>query len=229
MNCEQVTGLLFEYQERNLSSDQLQAVHEHLGSCHSCNRELKSVRALLEQTKQLNSGVEPRRDLWAGIRQRIEADSQGLDSDSFTNRRAFVPMRSWGRWLGMAAMLGFLGLTVVLVGRWPGGESADSSQAVVSRVSGHEVYRMSDSAAQARVADGAMQTKKDLLQAIERERVVMEPEAVANVESSIQLIDMAIGETRLALEEFPQSRYLNHRLANLYRSESDLLKRLSRV
>ena len=75
MNCDQLRNLLFDYEAGILSGMPLQAVEDHLGTCHRCNRELKSVRSLLLQAELLGAGVAPARDLWPEIRSRIEASA----------------------------------------------------------------------------------------------------------------------------------------------------------
>ncbi|MEE8368005.1 MAG: zf-HC2 domain-containing protein [Thermoanaerobaculia bacterium] len=241
MNCEKVSGLLFDYEDSGLNADDLDSVREHLKACHSCNRELKSVRSLMIQARDLRSGSAPPRDLWPEISSRLENTPQGHEVQAQLPARSArgamrVRTRRWNR-LGIAAALGFLALLVPMTIRWIGsglGSEATLEIPADAQPAGRAAlqYRadqLSDAAIQARVEYGVLQTKRDLLVAIERERSVLGPEAFAQIRSSIQQVDRAIGETRVALENFPESRQLNHHLAALYMSESELLKRLSRV
>ena len=243
MNCKQVSGQLFEYEDGNLSVDDLDSIHEHLGTCLSCNRELRSVQSLMSQAKSLRSGVAPARDLWPEISSRLEntserqGPSESLSAASegraaWASKSRHATGTQWRR-LGIAAVLGFLALFVSMAIRWTGsgansGTQADSRLAKSLDLQ-YQVDQLSDFAAQARVESGVLETKKDLLKAIERERTTLGPEAFDQVQLSIRQVDQAIGETRVALENFPQSRPLNHRLAALYFNEAQLLKRLSRV
>jgi len=81
----------------------------------------------------------------------------------------------------------------------------------------------------ARSEDGVMLAWTDLVTTIERQRDVIEEDTVRVFEENMNLLDLAIGEIRQALDEDPQNRRLRMLLAARYQQERKLLQKASRV
>ena len=71
MRCEEVRELLQDYLDDELDPGQAGQMDEHIGSCTGCQEELAAYRSLLVKASGLYSEVEPPRDLWPGIEEKI--------------------------------------------------------------------------------------------------------------------------------------------------------------
>ena len=75
MTCAEIELLLDDYVDGALAAEEVGSVESHLGSCLSCNRALKQIRALVDRARSLPAEIEPLSDLWPGIESRISAGS----------------------------------------------------------------------------------------------------------------------------------------------------------
>ena len=64
---------LGDYLDGALSSDQRDAVDEHLGCCEACRARLGALRLLVERAAHAPAGIDPGDDLWPDIRTAIES------------------------------------------------------------------------------------------------------------------------------------------------------------
>jgi hypothetical protein len=64
---------------------------------------------------------------------------------------------------------------------------------------------------------------------VERRRDRFDPEVLVVVEENMRILDEAIGQLHLALEEDPGNRRLHFLLATRYQQEVNLVKRVVRV
>ncbi len=126
----------------------------------------------------------------------------------------------------MAAGLALLVLSVPLSVWWVG---RHNGEAVTGTAASPDPGTLTARAQLARSEDRVQLTRRDLIAAIERHRDVIEDDALEVLEENMRLIDRAIGEIRLALDEDPQNRRLRMLLANRYRQERKLLQSVSRV
>ncbi|HEX6746828.1 MAG TPA: zf-HC2 domain-containing protein [Longimicrobium sp.] len=72
MTHEQAFELLDDFASGELSDIDRVRVQRHVDGCDECRAEVEAVRSLLAMTAALPTGVTPRRDLWAGIADRLE-------------------------------------------------------------------------------------------------------------------------------------------------------------
>jgi hypothetical protein len=228
MTCTEITKWLNEYADGELADDIRHAVDEHLTTCLSCNRELKELRSLLDRARRLPVEIVPEAEIWPGIESRI-GDTTPDDSPT---RQAEEP--SWAlrrRFFAAAAVL-VVALSIPLVlGPGPAGKSARSSFPV--RPDQNDSIRdrpdTGSTAMLARLEDGAVLPRTDLLVALERQRDLLPPEVVSTIEENALLLDEAIAEVRLALIQKPNDRQLQLLLAARYQQEVALLERVNRV
>ena len=71
MKCTQVLTQLDDYVDGHLEATEALQVRLHIDGCSDCGGEERSLRRLLAEAAALPVVVEPRRDLWPGIADRI--------------------------------------------------------------------------------------------------------------------------------------------------------------
>jgi hypothetical protein len=168
------------------------------------------LEALRERARALPREVEPERDLWLGIRNRIElARAPAPPRTRVWGARLSVPV--WAA--GAAALL--LVATAIGSGLWlRSAPSLDDPAAIRA---------LADSL---RDRDGTAGVHQDLLALLEGRREQLPPEVVAAVERNLAEIDRAIAEIHVAFEEHPENSALRFLLAEAYRREADMLAQL---
>ena len=172
--------------------------------------ERAALDALRERARALPRAAEPERDLWLGIRNRIELS------------RPAEPVRTrvWGARLsvpvwaaGAAALL--LVATTIGTGLWlRSAPSLDDPAAIRA---------LADSL---RERDGVTGVHQNLLALLDERRAQLPPEVVTTLERNLAEIDRAIAELHVAFEENPDNSALQFLLAEAYRREADMLAQL---
>ena len=172
--------------------------------------ERTASRALRERARALPREAEPERDLWLGIRNRIEMQRAAEPARAGVWRaRLQVPV-----WLaGAAAAL--LVATTVGTGLWLGRAPSLDDPATIRA--------LADSL---RDRDGMSALREDLLALLDERREQLPPEVAAAVERNLAEIDRAIAEIHLAFQEHPDNAALHFLLAEAYRREADMLDQL---
>jgi hypothetical protein len=171
--------------------------------------ERAALDALLARARALPREAEPERDLWLGIRNRIEA-----------SRAAEPPRRGWGArlsvpvWAASAAALLLLATSVGSVLWLQSAPSLDDPATI---------RRLADSL---RDRDGVSGVHENLLALLDERRAQLPPDVVAAVEKNLAQIDRAIAEIHVAFEEHPDNPALQFLLAEAYRREADMLAQL---
>jgi hypothetical protein len=163
--------------------------------------------ALLQRARALPREIEPGRDLWLGIRNRIEAPAP-----VHTGWRAGRRVPVWAA----AAVAGLLLVVGIGSGVWfASGPPSLDDPAVVRAL-----------AASLRDRDGVAELRSQLLALLDERRGQLPPELVTTLERNLLEIDRAIAEIHLALEAHPTSPALQFLLAEAYRSEAEMLEQL---
>jgi hypothetical protein len=172
--------------------------------------EQATIDALRERARALPREAEPQRDLWLGIRNRIEMQN-AAPPERRRVWRARVSVPVWAASAAAALLLAVSIGTGVWFSRPP---SLDDPVAVRA---------LADSL---RDRDGMSETRQDLLALLDERRAQLPPEVVAAVEKNLAEIDRAIAEIHLAFEEHPNNAALQFLLAEAYRREADMLEQL---
>lgn len=216
MNCEQVREQMDDYLGGYLDEACRQAVEQHAATCSACNASLVELQNLVQQAQQLSPGVSPSKDLWPGIFEQIEEP------------RA----KTWGNenrsWLALAAVLALAVLLLPLLSRQQAPDAVEQATPVISDSTAIDSTTLAK-ADLARSEDRVLLVRRDLVEAIEIRRDLLGPEASKSVEESLLVLDQAVAEIQLALEENPDNRRLRLLLAAKYQHEVRLLQRVSRV
>jgi hypothetical protein len=165
------------------------------------------MASLLDRARSLPRSIEPQRDLWSGIENRISG-------------RASEPAPWWlsllfPRPLAAAAVGVLLVATTAISVWWISQPVAQRSDAEMAAIAG-----------QVRERDGVSGVHKSIIDLLEAHRTELPPETLAVLDQNLRSIDRAIAEIHLALESNPEHQALGFLLAEAYRSEAELLERL---
>ena len=162
---------------------------------------------LLDRARSLPRSVEPQRDLWSGIENRVS----GQTPDPVPWSLALLFPRPLA-----AAAVGVLLVATTAIGvLWISEPGTPRSDAEMTAIAG-----------QVRERDGVANVHESIVALLESHRTELTPETVAVLDQNLRSIDRAIAEIHLALESNPEHQALGFLLAEAYRSEAELLERL---
>lgn len=190
--------MLHDYVDGTLDDARRRELEARLASDPELRAELESLRAILAAAKELPESVEPPRDLWPEIEERL--------------RRGRV-IRFPGRVLLAAAAALVIFLAGLLAGNRRDETSTQHAEApptaaeLLDRV--EEEYTMASS---------------DLFEKLEGRGDELDPVTVELIRRNLEIIDGAIQEIRLALEEDPENAGLHRLLTGEYRRRNALLR-----
>ncbi len=219
-------ALLNDAADGTLADGDAGAVRAHLDGCGECAERVRDLRSLLEDARRLSAPIEPERDLWTGIQARIRAESNEV---RFPVRTAGASARvgGWPGPLRAAAAVALLltgvaaGLLIARAERTPGealATSAAGDQPVpVVTVDGPRDLRSA-------VADEYENPLAELAAELERRRAQLPPEAIAEIERNLAIVDRAIDAARAAFDESPGDPVLPHMLHRAYGRKVELLE-----
>ncbi len=212
---------------KRINDDSL--LREHLETCVECRRHAEETEELLTRVAQLPRSLEPGRDLWPEIRERIE--SRRIVSGRFSSPEA--RSWSWHQVLGIAAAV-VIAVTVVLgYARYFQDSYLQDSylqdraqQEPIAEAPTPSLTGAAHAALDAFSTDGGLAAaRQELLTAIEARRESLSPQTMAAVMDSLQVIRESISSISTAVQENPDDTRLTHLLASAHRQEIDLLQR----
>jgi hypothetical protein len=211
---------LTEDERQALADDALPAdvravVDAHLVRCAECLADVTRLRDITMRYKAGPPDPASVDELWPSIRARIEEEKiVPLDSAPRIATKPWIKARH-------VAAIGVLAagamLTVVLL--------RPSHRIVVD-----STLAVSDTTALRLVTDSVKSYEDEariLLNRLELQRAMLRPEAAASIDRDLKVIDQAIGELQLAIQNDPRNAALRHLLAASYRQKVELLKRAS--
>lgn len=229
MNCERILEMLNDHVDEQLSRPDAERVRSHLTTCADCRNDERELRALLSDTAALPAEIEPHRDLWSGISDRIEGRGSSRSN----------PDTGWGRALLAAsiviALLG-IGYLATRPGDLPADTRADLPNTTPAGEAGPQaavdtVARPTDGPLRATlIAESALEEAKfDLRQALDEQRASLAPETREMVDRNLLIIEEAIDEIRVALEQDPANPELGRMLIAAHHQEVQLLQRFAQA
>jgi anti-sigma factor RsiW len=205
MNCHQVNEIAGDFLAGRLPPEQAGEVSAHLAGCSRCRLEVDQLRVLLEAARELPRSVEPPRDLWLGVLNRIEG-TPGRWS------RVVAAPRPSPRLVPLLATAAAVALLLLLLG--PG---------LVERL--RPVTLAYSDLNPVEVVDLEFTRLLACLQADVEETVTLPSEAARTLREGLRIIDQAIAETKAAAEHYPGDPDLQRRLAGSYQTKLELLRR----
>ena len=210
MNCERILERLDDYLDGELDPRETEQVRTHLDRCTACHREHQALVRLLERAVELRRDEEPPRDLWDGIRSRIEAPAEVSRSGS-----RFRVLAAAAAVLFLAALFG-----PQLLDR-PGGPDNDfatASDPAAPAVATPVSYQEAD--------ERFTEVRQQLLADMESGEDRLDPETVRVVRKHLRVMDDAAAEIRKALAVDPGNPGLRRMFMASYRHETKLLTRI---
>ena len=205
-HCENFETHLNEYVDGELQGDFRKELEDHLAACPQCRQTEREVRDLLQHARDLPKSIQPERDLWAGIRERIEGKVVKF-ADARPKRRFHFVRYAMAAAAVVLVVLGASVMNYIQEGEVP----------TLAENELRELERKSD------------ETKMELLAALRAKANVLEPETVATVEESIAVIEGAVREIRSALVNDPNNQHLENMLVATYEIEVNLLRQAVRL
>lgn len=191
------------------------ALAAHVAACAECAADVERLRAMVRRIRSEpvpDAGVEA---MWPAIRERIERGKvRALPASAPPARRA------WRRpWIAAGAIAAVACLAVLLRVRphEPPGSAPPAGSFVPN---GGVLTPAGDSAG---TSQAEMQR---LLDEIELEKAMLPPSTAAVADSDLRAIDHAIAELKDAIARDPSNPALRQMLAESYKQQQDLLRRL---
>ncbi len=199
MNCDEARTYLNDYIDGLLEKRREKALGEHLRACAECREEERALRALVGQARGLPATIMPDRDLWPGIKARVEGNL--VDIAAVRQRR---PAMLHYAVAAAAAIVLVVGAVVV----WLLEDGAPADYAENNFTHTEQEY---------------LGAKEELLNALKAQEASLSPETVATVEANLAVIEGAVRDIRLALADDPDNPHLERILLATYRNEVRLL------
>jgi hypothetical protein len=209
------TNRLSEYIDGELDATEREALEAHLATCGHCYATLGDLRQVVARAKQLEDR-EPSNELWAGIRARM-AEPTGA---------RLTPGRRPGatrRFSFSIPQLLAASIALMLIsgsGAW----LALRPQPVA------DGGRLRNREALARQVDWTGRTDEaiaDLQTALTQNEKRLDTATVRIVRQNLAIIDRAIADARIAVQNDPGNAYLNLHLATTMRRKVELLRRVN--
>jgi len=205
MDCTRVAELIDDFVDGELPEAAAREMRGHLASCSACAGAEAELRALLHRAAKLPAEIDPARDLWPGIRDRV-------DTTPHLTPRMRRPMVAHV-WIAAAAVL--LVLLSSAVTLWvarreapPVPRRAAASPELVSLRASEPDF---------------LQARKALVAALNERRRHLSPETVQVIDQNLAVMDQALRSMKTALDKDPGNRGLVVLIESTYRQEIQLL------
>lgn len=222
MSCEPTRERLSAYLDGDVSAAARAEIDRHLAGCAACRGELESLRDLIDRARALRRDIEPERDLWPEIQGRLEPRRGGALRSPWWRAAPAI------RLAAAAVLVAALALLVAERPEAPAGVPRSAAPAAEELEAGPR-SELALASERARVEDGLLQVREDLLRSIAVRREAMDPATRELVERNLEIIDRAIGELHRALERHPESGHLGLLLGAAYQREVGLLQQINRL
>lgn len=219
MKCDEATLLLGEYRDGALPEAECHEVESHLSACVACREQERALAALLAEAAALPKELEPARDLWPGIAERIRARGGVL---RFPGRRAWLGTRGWSLAAAAAVLAVVSSAVTTMVVRQGEPVATAPAPGVLRPVAGG--------------TDGLLEAEREyaratatLLQAVAERRGRLSPATRESVERNLLTIDRALAEIRDALRERPEDGALTQLLTSTHRRKLEMLQQVVKL
>jgi len=225
MKCVDVEKLLDDLVDGALPANRAAEVENHIASCQTCQTAERRLKTLLAEAQNLEASLEPPRDLWLGIAQRIEAEGEGARGPS-SDKNKVLPIRGFRRRLlpylaaAAALIMGIVGSLWIpaLAGSGNGGRAAFEYRPRAIPAS----FKRSPALAETQAAFEA--ARAELYAALRSRRGSLSKETLKVIEKNLRIIDDAAAEIEAALEKDPGNEELSSFLVMTYESEIRMLR-----
>lgn len=246
MTHEQALERLDDYVDGSLAQELRGEVEAHLKECVACRRETERLEALLADARALPPSIEPSRDLWPSIEDRLDVPGvtvalRGHDgaetAEALDAERGEAPGRGlpqppmrertlWSVRYRLAAAAGLLivlssGITSLVLSRRTPALPPEGGRALSAIPASAVVERWPA------LESGYLLATSELRAALETVKGRLAPETVGIVEKNLGIIDGAIVEAREALAADPGNPEMIRMLAAMYEKKIDVLRQVT--
>lgn len=221
---------LSDYIDDDMDPSERAALEDHLADCDVCSATLTDLRKLVKAAAGLEDRP-PERDLWPGIAERLEERGPVVvpfDAGRSARRRFRLSLPQMAAAVVAALLIGVAGTWFAIERGEPGAPTVAEAPAGGSsgRPSGTSpIVSVSESAAGPSYAEAVAELEAML----EQRRDRLDPETLRAVERNLEILDQAITEIRIALEENPDDPYLNRHLATTMKRKVDVLRQATQA
>jgi anti-sigma factor RsiW len=230
MTTDRFTELLSPYLDRELDEAAVREVEEHVAACPACADTLEELRAVKDRARTLVDAP-PGADLWPGIAARIGGDRGGSLAIRPLPRVGARPHA--GRRLALSVpQLAAAAVVVALVSAgavWLVLHRQGSS--VVARADRSDSLAETPAGAGGNVAAGipgsgdAAEDLNRLRRILAEGRDRLDPRTVRTLEENLRIIEIAIAQSRRALEADPGDPYVRGHLTETMKRKVELMHR----
>jgi len=206
------TNRLSEYIDGELDATEREALEAHLATCGHCYAILGDLRQVVARAKTLQDTA-PATNLWTGIAREIRREQAPARRDRLVRRRFSLTV---GQLLAASIAL----MLISGSGAW----LALRPQPVA------DGGRLGNREALARQVDWTGRTDEaiaDLQTALAQNEKRLDTATVRIVRQNLAIIDRAIADARIAVQNDPGNAYLNLHLATTIRRKVELLRRVN--
>ena len=220
------TDRLSEALDGTLPPAQAEALDEHLAACPACRAVRSDLSEVRRRARALES-VDPERDLWLDIAPRLHTAGE---EDKVIPMHGTPPrgVRDRPRVRMSAPQAVAAGLVLALGGGLAGAWVGAGEPAPPPSVSAAEPASAALVAAGEALPPGLFDELQLLEEALRADVSRLEPETRAVILGNLAIIDRAIRESVQALEEDPESRYLQGHLGSALQRKVGYLQQVTR-
>ena len=232
MICEKSRELIDTYVEGALDDSAVREIEAHHRGCVACREEERRARALRAEVAALPRSIDPARDLWGGVADRLER-RQGGNVVAFPAKPAARAPVTWKRALAAASIVLVAGAAVVISRRpsAPPGAATPVAPGGTSPLTG-----MAPVAIPAALPSGLgsaelsfMEARQELRAALFQRKESLSPETINTVNQNLKIIEDAIQEIESALSRDPGNRALRNMLTATKQREVALLRQVTQT
>jgi hypothetical protein len=210
MTCADVLSELDDYVDGLLSEASFQEVELHLDTCSACREEERLLRGLLAHAAAMPRLLDPPRDLWPGIAERLSEPGLAMASG-----------RGIAFWAAAAAAILALASWIHVRPGTPGTSPEPRGQGRLVQAS------LSTNPPLLEAEVGYLKATEELAAALESRRASLPPETLQVVDQNLRIINEALRSVREALEKDPGNHELTHMLLSTHRKKVEILRRAS--
>ena len=202
---------LSDYVDTTLGEQESRTLEAHMAACDACRALCKDLRDIKEQASSL-SRLRPPDDAWRRIAVSLRVQQATRPPGGTWN---FSKFRSWSSWGTLAAAAVLVIASVLVLGLWNPFSTAPPDQEQLAN------WVVSELVAAEKHYENAI---SGLEKIVTEDEDLLEPEVMAVLDENLTLIDQAIGESRVAAIEQPESEIARESLLGALRNKLSLLQ-----